>query len=195
MPLGEVVKALRDSRGWGTARLAKAVRAQGGLAKRVASAHIQNVESKGTRPRYIAELAATFGKTVDELLSWRPGMPTEGPNEPKPALQDATEHPEGKLPMNLTIHRLEHDIDQLRTTVLNLMDVVISMTPVSGMAAELVERLETDAAAKDDPSYEGKGFHARVLSTLRTIVRTQAAGASTALPYEDRGPSRRKRAP
>lgn len=41
--------------------------------------HIQNLEKKpNLSPRYLPELAAAFGKTVEELREWKDGDPVFG---------------------------------------------------------------------------------------------------------------------
>lgn len=44
--------------------------------------HIQNLETKpDLSPRYLPELAAAFGKTVEELRYWKEGDPVLGPHK------------------------------------------------------------------------------------------------------------------
>lgn len=77
--LGENVSALRAGNRWTLSELANRVRRAG--APKVQHQHLQQLESKPhTHPRYIVELAAAFGKTVEDLHDWEPGMPMYGPN-------------------------------------------------------------------------------------------------------------------
>lgn len=78
-PLGENIAALRAANGWTLQELAANVRRCG--AAKVQHQHLQQLEAKpNTRPRYLIELACAFGKTVEELRVWQPGMPHYGPN-------------------------------------------------------------------------------------------------------------------
>lgn len=79
MQLGEIVLALRTANGWSQQQLAANITRV--LGKKVNWQSIQQLEAKpNTRPRYIIELAGAFGKTVEELRAWRPGMPNYGGN-------------------------------------------------------------------------------------------------------------------
>jgi len=84
--------------------------------------------------------------------------------------------------------RSSHEIDQMRITMLAMLDVLTEMTP--GAASALYDRLEIAVA----PEYAEKGFHARVLSTLRNRVEREAKGLTASPPRGDHAPSRRKRA-
>jgi hypothetical protein len=184
LQLAKNVRALREARGWGAPEVARRMKALG--VENASATNIQNVEKGGT-PRAIVELASVFGKSVEDLYDWRPGMPTEGPNHPAPQASK----PAGPLTQDQLINRLEHDVDQLRTTLWNMMDVVISRIPT--VAAELKARLEVSTEAQPDKNYGDKGFHARVLSTLQTIAQTQEAVGTPVPPSSNRGPSRQKR--
>lgn len=84
MKLGEIVAKLRTANNWGTPELARRATACGD--KKVSYQTIQQLEEKpDTSPRSLPQLAGAFGKTVEELLAWRPGMPPFGPNTGKPA--------------------------------------------------------------------------------------------------------------
>src|SRR5690242_1623650 len=64
--LGQTVAQLRTANGWSMQELAARVRQAG--ARNVQYQHIQQLESKpAMSPRYVVELAAAFGKTVEEL--------------------------------------------------------------------------------------------------------------------------------
>jgi hypothetical protein len=183
MTLAENVRALREANGWGTPALAKAVNAAG--AKSVRAAHIQQLE-RGTKPSYIRELAAAFGKTVDDLYNWRPGMPPMGPNDP------ASGAAGGKLTPELMVNRYEHDVDQLRMTLLTVLDVITAKIP--GAAAVLARRLTSTAEAFPDPQYGDKGFHARLVGTLRLIAQSEEAADTRVPQHASRAPSARRRA-
>lgn len=59
--LGDQAKAFRESRGWNTTDLAKAV----GTSRQ----NIESLEEHGNRiPKYIGDLALAMGKSVDQLL-------------------------------------------------------------------------------------------------------------------------------
>lgn len=80
MKLGDIVKALRALNGWGTPEVARRASEHG---ERVAYQKIQQLEAKpDTSPGYLPQLAAAFEKSIDDLISWQPGMPHLGPNTP-----------------------------------------------------------------------------------------------------------------
>jgi len=126
-PLGENIAALRAANGWTLQELAANVRRCG--APKVQHQHLQQLEAKpNTRPRYLIELACAFGKTVEELRAWVPGMPVYGPHatDSRPAF--AVRDPAGEygFPMAADERRL---IDlyrdcgnEVRKAVLVMMD-------------------------------------------------------------------------
>lgn len=80
MKLGDIVKALRSLNGWGTPEVARRASVHG---EKVAYQKIQQLEAKpDTSPGYLPQLAAAFDKSIDDLLSWCPGLPSFGPNYP-----------------------------------------------------------------------------------------------------------------
>jgi transcriptional regulator with XRE-family HTH domain len=89
-PLGTTVAALRAENGWTQQELARRITRAGTTVVRYQS--VQQLENTPhMRPRYLIQLATAFGKTVEELQNWAPGMPKYGPNvrahgvrEPKP---------------------------------------------------------------------------------------------------------------
>lgn len=90
--LGKIVTRLRVGNGWSMQDLAARVRHVG--AKNVRYQHIQNLENKpNTSPRYLFELAAAFGKTVEELRSWHDGLPVFGPHAPGTVAEAAPTYP------------------------------------------------------------------------------------------------------
>lgn len=85
--LGETVAQLRAANRWSLQDLAARVRQQG--ARSVKYQHIQNLENKpDLSPRYLPELAAAFGKTVEELRTWEDGDPALG-HHPGPGAGNA----------------------------------------------------------------------------------------------------------
>lgn len=100
MKLGNIVAALREATGWGTPEVARRATACGH--KRVSYQQIQQLEEKPDRsPSYLPQLAAAFGKTVEELLAWRPGMPAEGPNSGSTLTVTSRENRSGYLRLPL----------------------------------------------------------------------------------------------
>ena len=92
MMLGDIVKALRESNGWGTPEVARRASKHGPTP--VSYQKIQQLEAKpDTSPGYLPQLAAAFQKSIDDLLSWRPGMPTMGPNSSPETVVIATDGP------------------------------------------------------------------------------------------------------
>lgn len=187
MQLGEIVKSLREAEGWGTPELAKRVVRAGGA--KVSYQNIQQLENKpDTKPGYLIPLAKAFGKTVEELYLWRPGMRTIGPNvSPKAVREPATVYG-SETSQTDSKHRQE--IDQLRVILLNVMDVLISNTP--GAASSLLTRLQFLGGAFPDPDHSDGGFHARVVSTLQNVARSDEARRRAAPEPAAPIPSRRK---
>jgi len=105
--LGEIVSALRTANGWTLDELASLVRRAG--AKNVKHQHLQQLESKPhTRPRYIIELAAAFGKSVEELRAWHPNMPQYGHHD-----QSAHGVRDASPSYNLTDHLSKEELTML----------------------------------------------------------------------------------
>lgn len=182
MQLGEIVKALRDAHGWGTPQLAARVSKHHD--SKVSYQNIQQLEdTPGRRPRYVRALAAAFEKTVEDLYAWRPGMPIKGPNKPAKAPADDGE----EMSPGLRASRFKHDIDQLRVTVLTMLDVLSASLP--GTAAVLRNRLELAVA----PDYAERGFHARLLDTLETMCDREVAARADLPRRASHAPSARKR--
>jgi phage repressor protein C with HTH and peptisase S24 domain len=83
MSIGDKLPALMALRGFETLdALAAAVRRAG--APTVKYQHLQQlVKYPNRQPRYLMQLAAVFGMTVEEFMAWRPGRPlpdaTSGP--------------------------------------------------------------------------------------------------------------------
>lgn len=180
MQLGEIVKELRTRNSLTLKALAERVKKAGG--KTVPWQSLQQLELKpDTSPRFLPALAAAFGKTVEELLAWRPGMPELGSNSGQ-RIADPEE-----LSPGLMASRFKHDIDQMRITLLAMLDVFSATIP--GAADDLLNRLEFAVPEE----YAQRGFHARVLSVLKNLAQKQEAARAASLPPATRGPSPRKR--
>ena len=81
MQMGEIVSALMAQTGLTLEGVAERVRANG--APNVKYQHIQQlIEFPNRRPRYLPELAAAFGMTVEEFLAFRPGAHAHKVNDP-----------------------------------------------------------------------------------------------------------------
>lgn len=87
----------------------------------------------------------------------------------------------------LTISRLEGDIDQLRYTLLALVDWLSDSTP--GAASGIRDRLRAA-----HPEYSKRGFQSRLLTVLNDLAATEEATRKRPLPPAARGSSGRKRA-
>jgi transcriptional regulator with XRE-family HTH domain len=86
LPIREIVIALRTAKGWNHPQLAAAVTKHFQAAVR--AQNIQQLESgKVKNPHYLPALAKAFGKSYEDLKSWRPGLPEFGPNYPEGAPQ------------------------------------------------------------------------------------------------------------
>lgn len=72
--IGQTLTALMEHHGLNLQEVARIVREAG--AQNVRYQHIQHLIGRGsTVPRYLRELAAAFGMTVEQMSAWRPGDP------------------------------------------------------------------------------------------------------------------------
>lgn len=171
MDLGDIVAALMDANGWNAPELARQVTVI--RKKKTSRQNIEDVVFKrALRPRYLMELAKAFGKSAEDLVAWRPGMPTFGPNVPKPK-QLTVEGSDDEASPELQVIRLRNAIKSLRFAVGAMATVLASTRPDEAEAvADLFE-------GQVDPDYADMGMGAEFLASIRAAVHAARARPST----------------
>lgn len=174
MKLGHIVKALREGNGWSLEQLAAYARKNGASAK-LKHQSIQQLEKNPlTKPRFERPMAAAFGKTVEELNDWRPGMPFYGPNSGKAAPVSLTEEgsDEDASP-DLQILRLRNAVTSLRMAVGSMAVVLASSRPDEAEDVAALFRKKSPA------NFQDMGMGLEFLSAIDAAVAVARANASS----------------
>lgn len=175
MELKKIVAELMAAQGWNSPELARRVTAE--RKKKTNRQDIENVLSGASKsPRYLPSLAKAFGKSTEDLLAWRQGMPAFGPNDSSKAAAGVP---------RLTVEGSDEDASpelqmiRMRNAIKSLRFAVGAMaTVMAGMRPDEAEAVADLFATKVDPDYADMGMGAEFLGSIRSAVHVARARPS-----------------